>query len=143
MPPDPFQLGSVYSFTTKAPGTLNLTYTNVLCRAKLSYMDAVKSYKIAAIWAAIYPYLSKDGANTIQNNPAAYDYYVFQTGLDTTVALALPWINSNSIQLISSISMNINMYSLNNLSDAENVIRILKAAGYRNFTTNIIQPPTA
>ncbi len=142
MSADPFQLGSVYSFTTKAPGSLKLSYTNLLCLSKLRYTEASKSFKIAAMWASIYPYLSKDGTSTIQNNPAAYDYYVFQSGLDTKIAIATPWVNINSIQLISSISMNINMYSLNNLTDAENVIRILKAAGYRNFTTNIITPPT-
>lgn len=142
MAQDLFELNSVYSFTTKAPGSLKLSYDRALCKSKTTYDDASKSFKIAAMWASIYPYLSKDGANTIQNNPGAYDYYIFQVGLDKRIAIAEPWVNVNSIQLIDSISMNINLYSLNNLSDADNIVRILKAAGYRNFTTNIIKPVT-
>lgn len=135
-----FDLNNVYSFTTKAPGLLNLRYEKVKLVSILNYEQALKVENISGLWASIYPLLTNDGANVIQNNPNAYNYYNFNIGANVYFPIAEPWVNVNSIKLVESIVLNINLYGLDSMSDVSDIIDTLKSSGYTNFTTETTIP---
>ena len=133
-------IGNVYTFNTIAPGILQAQYINAKLTAKGDYDLAVKFSNIVPLHNAIYPLLlnTPNGSSIYPNNPKAYEYYIFKLTSNITIALQSSWIVANSIELITGLGLNINVYDLGGYSDVTRILNAIYTLGYTNVDSNVV-----
>ncbi len=133
------EVGNTYTFNTIAPAILQATYTNAVLIAKGNYTLATSYSNVNALHINIYPVLinQPNGTSIYPNNPQAYEYYVFQLPSNLIVVLQSSWIIGNSIQLVTGLTLTINVNNLGGYSDVTRILNAISTLGYTNINSNV------
>ena len=129
-----FQVKSVYTFNTIAPGILPSTVKNAKLSAILDYDTALLYENINQKFRQIYPLLPPG----TPDRPDSAMYYLFVTESGEKVVYADIWIDSGSVIAVSSINFQVTFLNANT-EDMNRVRDMLNAMGYTNY--NIQQIP--
>ena len=129
---NPFAIDGVYTFNTLAPAILGASFNNVTVLAILNYKVASNYINIEANHVNIYPYLP---VGTV-NDPKTYQYILIRTQTGEETVLALPWINTDTVEQINNQVVTV---TVNNATVADTVkIRdSLILLGYSEFSITI------
>lgn len=122
---DQFKLGSVYDFTTYAPGVLG-TYRNVRVEGIVDHRTAFQYVDPAALHANVYGSLP---ANSAPNDFRQYYYLVVLQPNGTRLAVGLPWIQGTSIELKERNRIRAVIEDVG-VDDMERVKRALQSNGF-------------
>lgn len=123
-----FQVKSVYTFNTIAPGILQSTVKNAKLAAILDYDTAMLAENVNQKFRQIYPLLP---AGT-PDRPESATYYLFVTESGEKVVYADLWIDSASVILVNSINFQVTFVNANT-TDMTRVRDMLNAMGYTNY----------
>lgn len=124
----PFQIGKTYTFNTLAPTVLESVMKNVKIMSIMDY-DLANSYiNVDLVQKAIYPLLPIG----TPNNPKDYVYVLFMTEAKIKSVLAIDWIDVNSIQEITSATINVRINGAA-LEDIPKIRDTLKLMGFTNL----------
>lgn len=123
-----FQLKKTYNFNTLSAAILGAEYTNMKVKAMMTSDNAVKFRDIATLHASVKA--------TIPNLPESISdltYILFEDTKQEVLVLPLEYIDTNSIQEVSSVNIRINISDCT--TDDISTLRLrLKELGYINFT---------
>lgn len=128
-----FQLKKTYNFNTLSAAILGAEYTNMKVKAIMTSDNAVKFRDIATLHASVKA--------TIPNLPESISdltYVLFEDTKQEVLVLPLEYIDTNSIQEVSSVNIRINISDCT--TDDISTLRLrLKELGYINFTISTYQ----
>jgi hypothetical protein len=125
----PFKIGSTYTFNTLAPTVLDSVMRNVKIMSIMDY-DLANSYiNVDIVQKSIYPLLPSG----TPSNPKDYIYILFLTEAKIKTVLALDWIDVNSIQEVTTVTINIRVDKAA-IEDIPKIRDTLKLMGFSNLT---------
>lgn len=128
-----FSVNKTYTFNTLVPAILGLTYKNVTVAGVVDYRTACSFIQPDQMHAAIYPHLP---TGTV-DDCTKYDYLLLDTEAGGRTCLAVPWINTASVAIVSNESLRVVVKG----ADANDVTKIRNALivlGYPDFTIEVI-----
>jgi hypothetical protein len=124
----PFKIGSIYTFNTLAPTVLESVMRNVRILSIMSY-DLANSYiNVDIMQKSIYPLLPSG----TPSNPRDYVYILFETEAKIKTVLAIDWIDINSIQEVTTVTINIRVDRAA-IEDIPKIRDTLKLMGFTNL----------
>ena len=106
----PFELNSVYNFSTYAPSILSNDIKNALVLGIFDYTVASQFVSPSTKHATIFPYLP---VGTI-DDPTKYTYILFKSEAGTKEIFALEWINQSTITKKSSLTITVTVTGAQN-----------------------------
>lgn len=95
----------VYNFNVFPSTLLGSDFTASTVLSILSPIDALKEIDIYSKHSLYYPYLPAG----VPNDPMSYDYVRIQLSSGNKIILGLPWIDQNSIVLVSSQTVTVTL----------------------------------
>lgn len=101
----PLELRKVYNFNVYPAVFLGSDFSGSTVLSFLSPTDALKEIDIYALHAKYYAYLPSG----TPNDPTGYDYVRILLPSGNKIILGIPWIDSNSIQLIMSQTVTVSL----------------------------------
>jgi hypothetical protein len=128
-----FTIGNTYNFKCYAPSILTSDFSNVVVTDILSYATASRFREVAAVHAQIYNQLP-DGT---PNQPQKYQYLQVQFPNGKTDIIGIPWIRSDTVQLVDSVIFDVQIQGLSS-TDYNKISAALKQNGITNFTIKIL-----
>lgn len=130
-----FEIGSTYNFNTYGSGILG--YQTEVAVLGVVNADVANTYQdVAALHNSIWSYV--DGSESQPDaDYKSYDYLVFRTKNGTIQAYGLPWIVSNSVELIGSRSMVISIPNQSS-EDVELVRKALVGIGKNTLDIKLV-----
>lgn len=125
-------IGNTVRFNTKAPGVLGAARDNVSVVAVLDLETATLMGDIRSKHAQVRNYISD-----LPQSAGSYSYVKIRFGNGDTEILGVPWVDDNSIEVITSRKL---VITVNNVSDStEQLIRqALLQNGIENFTVETV-----
>lgn len=127
----PFKIGSTYTFNTLAPTVLESVMRNVKILSIMNY-DLANSYiNVDIMQKSIYPLLPTG----TPSNPRDYVYVLFETEAKIKTVMAVDWIDVNSIQEVSTVTINIRVDKAA-IEDIPKIRDTLKLMGFSNLFIN-------
>lgn len=123
-----FELNKVYNFSTRATAILGANVVNARLIGIVLADTARKSSNIDLQYRKIYPLLPSGTVNDV--NSCIFYEFVGESG--EKIILADQWIDMTSIQLVSSVTINVTVVNAN-ISDANRIRDALSAMGYLSF----------
>lgn len=133
--PIPLEPRKVYNFNVYPSLLLGSDFSGSTVLSILHHSDAIRETDIFAQHAQIYPFLP---AGT-PNDATGYDYVKLELPSGNKIILGIPWIDANSIVLISSQRVNVSLTGIVPTDVAK--IKALFAANnikYNSITTTTI-----
>lgn len=118
-------INSYYSFSTRAPGILGASFSNLKLASIMTFDLANKFINVMSMHANIYPVLPSG----ISDNPESYTYYLFKTESNGDMVLADVWIDSNTLDEKGSQSLVIEIPKVTN-TDIIRINNTLNMMGY-------------
>ena len=118
-------IGKEVSFDTYAPAVLTTTYNRVTVLGFLDYDTARQYADIQALALQVYPSLPKGTPKDFTR----YTYLKLAFGSVKVGVIAVPWIRSDTYQVVSTNHINVTITS-NRFEDAENIRKVLSDNGY-------------
>lgn len=122
-----FKLGSVYDFVTYAPSVLG-TFRNVRVEGIVDHRTAFQYGDVAALHANVFGSIPE---NTAPNDFRQYYYLVVLQPNGTRLAIGLPWIDANSIELKTRNRIRVVIEDVG-VDDMPAVRRMLAANGFNS-----------
>lgn len=127
-----FELHKLYNFNTRAPAILGANFKSVKILGIIDYNLASKYINPETQHVNIYPYLP---TGTV-DDPKKYTYVLIETQSGASTVLAMPWIDEESIALVTSRDLLITVKDINTGDDT--IIRDnLLLMGFTNITIEI------
>lgn len=93
-----FEVHKLYNFNTRAPAILGANFKSVKVLGIIDYNLASKYINPETQHVNIYPYLP---VGTV-DDPKKYTYVLIETQSGDVTVLAMPWIDQESIALVTS-----------------------------------------
>lgn len=118
-------INSYYSFSTRAPGILGSSFSNLKLASIMTFDLANKFINVMSMHANIYPVLPEG----ISDNPESYTYYLFKTESNGELILADVWIDQNTVIEKGSQSLVIEIPRVTN-TDIIRINNTLNMMGY-------------
>ena len=126
------QLGKTYNFKTLAPVLLGSEYKNQKVIGIINSTEAMKYSDIQTTYSLV----SKEISNLPKVNELTF--LLFESLDKDKTVMALEYIDTNSIVLITTFNLVITLNNANN-EDTTIITNHLKELGYKDFTINKIQ----
>lgn len=123
-----FALRQVYNFDVYASDILGAGFKNARVLAIMDRETANREIDTQALHIQIYPQLPNGWPNT----PDAYDYVKILTSANNTTILGLAWIKADSVELVGTRVITVNIGNVNN-SDIPRVRNALIQNGFTNL----------
>lgn len=123
-----FELNKVYNFFTRATAILGANVTNAKLIGIMVADTARRSSNIDLQYRKIYPLLPNGTVNDV--NSCIFYEFIGESG--EKIILADQWIDMTSIQLVSSVTINVTVVNAN-ISDVNRIRDALSAMGYLSF----------
>jgi hypothetical protein len=124
-----FNINKSYSFKTLAPSVLGASFKNFKCLGIFDYNTAAQYINPNERHAQIYPLLP---AGT-SNDPTTYTYLLFQSPSGVKTVLALEWIDSASVSLLTYSSLAITVPNAGS-ADVKKIRDMLVIMGYSGIS---------
>lgn len=128
-----FQLKKTYNFNTLSAAILGAEYTNMKVKAVMTSDNAVKFRDIATLHTSV-----KASIPNLPESITDLTYILFEDAKQETLVLPLEYIDTSSIQEVSSINIRINISDCTT-EDISTLRLRLKELGYINFTISTYQ----
>lgn len=127
-----FSIDDVISFNVYPSAILGNSFTRVKVLAHID-ADTAKLFGIdpIALHAAIYPTLPTESKTTYKKY-TDYKYIKIQKPNGDITALGLPWINMESVVVITSTTARFTV-ELDNPSEIDEILALLNANGFHNI----------
>jgi hypothetical protein len=126
-----FELRKRYNFNTLASGLLDISLKNVLLVGITDANEVIKFTAGAVVgqYRNIYPLLPNGTPNDIYQ----CTFYRFKTQDNEIIYLADQWIDADTIEEVTSVSIRITIPNTK-LQDKSRIRDLLNASGYTSFT---------
>lgn len=121
---DILEEGSVYNFSTRAPGILGSRFTHAKLEATTTYVLARKFENIDLKYRQIFPLLPAGTPDSLKSSV----FYIFTLPTGATAVLADQWIDMTSVERVDAIEFTVTFRN-SSISKANRVRDILNAMG--------------
>lgn len=125
-----FEKGKKYSFITVNDAVLNQSYKEVLVLGVVDFKVAAKDTNVVTRHAMLWPYLSEQQKNRYSKDASKLNYFIFEFPGGQTTILSDAWINPDSVQEVSSLTVDLTI-QLNDNAAKLALFDLLEKNGYR------------
>lgn len=122
-----FLINKIYKFNTLAPSVLGETYDLMKVKSIMSAEVAVKHRDIHSLNKELHPVIPG-----LSNNANDNTYILFETKNGTSVVFAVEWLNINTVELVTSTNIRIDIPD-GSVADMEVIKLTLLELGYNNI----------